>query len=170
LYLFVFFANAHLAVWSRHYPLAKMRSCYFAYLAAILLLRTTAHPTAHPGNPVRRSEDEERQRPTHLAGIEEYLPEEVYPPENATAAEGDDTPSQQLNARQFEQARAIYFITNDPQNSVVALPVNADGTLCQGTFNATGGCGANGIDGTTGQPAVPDSLFSQGAITVVGRV
>lgn len=67
-------------------------------------------------------------------------------------------------------AKAIYFITNDACNSVVALRVAADGTLSDGSITATGGAGMNGIDSTTGGPAAPDALFSQGAVKVAGNV
>src|SRR5450432_642744 len=67
-------------------------------------------------------------------------------------------------------AKAVYFITNDACNSVVALKVTADGTLSDGSITMTGGSGMNGIDGATGNPAAPDSLFSQGAVKTTGNV
>lgn len=67
-------------------------------------------------------------------------------------------------------AKAIYFITNDPCNSVVALKVATDGTLSDGSITGTGGAGMNGILSATGGPAAPDSLFSQGAVKVAGNV
>jgi hypothetical protein len=67
-------------------------------------------------------------------------------------------------------AKAVYFITNAAQNSVVALKVAADGTLSDGSITATGGAGLAGIDGSTNAPAAPDSLFSQGAVKVAGNV
>ncbi len=68
------------------------------------------------------------------------------------------------------EARAIYFMSNDQENTIVALPVTGEGLLAEGTFTSTGGSGANGIDGETMEPAVPDALFSQGAITIAGDV
>lgn len=67
-------------------------------------------------------------------------------------------------------AKAVYFITNAAQNSVVALKVAEDGTLSDGSITATGGAGMSGIDGSTNLTAAPDSLFSQGAVKVAGNV
>lgn len=67
-------------------------------------------------------------------------------------------------------AKAIYLITNDIQNAVVALNVNADGTLSKGSMTLTGGQGASGIDGAKNATAGPDALFSQSAIKVDGNV
>jgi len=67
-------------------------------------------------------------------------------------------------------AKAVYFITNAAQNSIVALKVAADGTLRDGSITATGGAGMSGIDGSTNLTAAPDSLFSQGAVKVAGNV
>lgn len=66
--------------------------------------------------------------------------------------------------------KAVYFITNAAENSVVALKVAADGTLSDGSITATGGAGMSGIDGSTNLTAAPDSLFSQGAVKVAGKV
>jgi hypothetical protein len=66
-------------------------------------------------------------------------------------------------------AKAIYFLTNAANNSIVALKVGADGTLSDGSITATGGVGMSGVD-STGAPAAPDSLFSQGALKVAGNV
>jgi hypothetical protein len=66
-------------------------------------------------------------------------------------------------------AKALYFITNSANNSIVALNVAADGTLSDGSITATGGAGMNGVD-STGAPAAPDALFSQGAVKVLGNV
>jgi len=65
-------------------------------------------------------------------------------------------------------AKAIYFITNAASNSVVALKVASDGTVSDGSITATGGAGMSGV-GSTGAPAAPDSLFSQGAVKVAGN-
>jgi len=66
--------------------------------------------------------------------------------------------------------KAVYFLTNDAKNAVVAMKVNADGTLADGSITETGGAGANGIDGAKNAPAAPDALFSQSALRVVGNV
>ena len=66
--------------------------------------------------------------------------------------------------------RAIYFISNDASNNIVALSVQGDGTLAAGTLTPTGGAGGNEVDGMTKQPATPDALGSQGAIRVAGNV
>ena len=66
-------------------------------------------------------------------------------------------------------AKAIYFMTNAANNSIVALKVAADGTLSDGSITGTGGAGMNGVD-SNGAPAAPDALFSQGAVKVVGSV
>lgn len=67
-------------------------------------------------------------------------------------------------------AKAVYFLTNDAKNSVVALKVNADGTLSDGSITLTGGSGASGINGMTNAAAGPDSLFSQSALKADGNV
>lgn len=66
-------------------------------------------------------------------------------------------------------AKAVYFITNEACNSVVALRVAPNGTLSDGSITPTGGAGMIGVD-SKGAPAVPDALFSQGAVKVSGNV
>jgi hypothetical protein len=66
-------------------------------------------------------------------------------------------------------AKAIYFMTNTANNSIVALKVAADGTVSDGSVTATGGAGMSGVD-STGAPAAPDALFSQGSVKVAGNV
>ncbi|KAK8092332.1 uncharacterized protein PG998_014967 [Apiospora kogelbergensis] len=66
--------------------------------------------------------------------------------------------------------KAIYTISNDQQNAVVAMPVQADGMVGKATSTATGGTGANGIDGSKNEPSAPDALFSQSALTVAGKM
>jgi hypothetical protein len=66
--------------------------------------------------------------------------------------------------------KAVYFITNDAENAVVALPIGKDGMLSAGTVTKTGGAGSNSIDGMTMMAAVPDALVGQSALTVVGNV
>ena len=69
-----------------------------------------------------------------------------------------------------QQPKAVYFMTNTEQNSIVALPVAQDGTLAQGTMTPTGGKGLQEISGMTGQPAAPDGLSSQDSVVVAGKV
>ncbi|KAI0382380.1 hypothetical protein F5Y04DRAFT_279670 [Hypomontagnella monticulosa] len=63
--------------------------------------------------------------------------------------------------------KAVYLITNDAQNAVVALPISADGTLEKGTITPSGGKGSIALD-AKGQPATPDALVSQSALTIAG--
>ena len=65
---------------------------------------------------------------------------------------------------------AVYLITNSQSNSVVSLRMQSNGMLSAGSSTSTGGAGSNGIIGSTNQPAVPDALFSQSALTVAGNV
>jgi hypothetical protein len=66
-------------------------------------------------------------------------------------------------------AKAIYFMTNTANNSIVALKVATDGTVSDGSVTATGGAGMSGVD-ASGAPAAPDALFSQGSVKVAGNV
>ncbi|KFY68384.1 hypothetical protein V496_01127 [Pseudogymnoascus sp. VKM F-4515 (FW-2607)] len=63
--------------------------------------------------------------------------------------------------------KAIYFLTNDQTNGVVAIPIGADGTLSQGAVTETGGCGSVALN-SDNQPATPDALVGQSALTLVG--
>ncbi|KAI2462976.1 hypothetical protein F4781DRAFT_426738 [Annulohypoxylon bovei var. microspora] len=65
--------------------------------------------------------------------------------------------------------KAVYLITNNVANAIVAMPIKADGTLAAGTVTPSGGNGSSTIDGSTNQPAGPDSLASQSALTVAGN-
>jgi hypothetical protein len=65
-------------------------------------------------------------------------------------------------------AKAIYFMTNQDDNSVIMIPVQEDGTLKDGSIIATGGKGGVLIDAMTGQPAPSDTLASQGSVRVIG--
>lgn len=75
-----------------------------------------------------------------------------------------------LSERTCSTSKAIYFITNDDNNAVAAVPIGDDGTLSGGTVTETCGKGANSIDGATNQPAAPDALVSQSAVSVAGQV
>lgn len=66
--------------------------------------------------------------------------------------------------------KAIYIISNEQTNAVIALPVAANGMVSAGTSTATGGAGSNSIDGSTKEPAAPDALVSQSALTIAGHV
>ena len=67
--------------------------------------------------------------------------------------------------------KAIYFLTNDKSNAVVALPIGQDGLLqAPGSKTATGGSGGNGVTAPDNKPAAPDALFSQGSLTIAGNV
>ncbi|KAL3461937.1 hypothetical protein BJX64DRAFT_260006 [Aspergillus heterothallicus] len=61
--------------------------------------------------------------------------------------------------------QAIYVLTNNPDNAVIGLPIQKNGLLGKPIATLTGGVGAAGVD-SDGVPAGPDSLFSQGAVTV----
>ncbi|EED20230.1 conserved hypothetical protein [Talaromyces stipitatus ATCC 10500] len=63
-------------------------------------------------------------------------------------------------------AKAIYFLTNEHSNSVVAIAVGANGTLSGGVKVATGGNGGSTVNSTGGSNG-PDALGSQSALTVV---
>ncbi|KAL3446039.1 hypothetical protein BJX65DRAFT_318988 [Aspergillus insuetus] len=64
--------------------------------------------------------------------------------------------------------QAIYVLTNNPDNAVIGLPVQKNGLLGDPVATLTGGIGEAGVD-SDGVPAGPDSLFSQGAVTVAGE-
>jgi hypothetical protein len=66
--------------------------------------------------------------------------------------------------------KAVYFISNDSPNTIVALPINEDGTLSAGTVTRSGGNGAVSFHNTPGVPAKPDGLVSQSSITIAGQV
>jgi len=82
---------------------------------------------------------------------------------------GEVGASPNVTSAASSNAKAIYFLTNAANNSIVALKVSSDGTLSDGSVTATGGAGLSGVD-STGAPAAPDSLFSQGALKVAGNV
>jgi hypothetical protein len=76
--------------------------------------------------------------------------------------EGDGTPA-------ANTVKALYLLTNDEANAVVALPIDANGKLSPGTVTPTGGCGSVALNSDK-QPATPDALVSQSALTVAGSV
>jgi len=73
------------------------------------------------------------------------------------------------NKNTTTSGKALYFITNDETNSVVALPIGADGRLSLGSVTPTGGAGSVALN-SEGQPATPDALVSQSALTIAGNV
>lgn len=80
-------------------------------------------------------------------------------------------PANCKRARALANGKAIYILTNEAENAVVAVPIGPNGQLlAEGTTSTkTGGAGGAGIDGAANAPAAPDSLFSQGALTVAGK-
>ena len=76
-------------------------------------------------------------------------------------------PGRQL---QEPQARAVYMMTNTPQNKIVAMPVQQNGTLAQGTMTPTGGQGGLEIVAMTGAPALADALCTQDSVKVSDQV
>jgi len=64
----------------------------------------------------------------------------------------------------------VYFMTNDAENAIVALPIGKDGMLSKGMVTKTGGAGSISIDGATMQPALTDALIGQSSLTVAGNV
>ena len=74
------------------------------------------------------------------------------------------------HVRRDHDRGAVYYLSNDAQNNVVALNVARDGTLTDGTTTSTNGAGSNGINPMTGGLVAPDALFSQQALTVAGNV
>jgi hypothetical protein len=81
---------------------------------------------------------------------------------------GRNQPAQQCQSG-VKVGKAVYFITNEAENAVVALPIAADGTLSAGTVTKTGGAGSIAL-GVMGEPALPDALVAQSALTVAGNV
>ncbi|KAL6406703.1 hypothetical protein AUP68_09506 [Ilyonectria robusta] len=65
--------------------------------------------------------------------------------------------------------KSIYIMSNEPANSVIAVPIGMDGKLYGGTCTATGGMGATTIDGATHMPPLSDGLVSQSCLTVAGH-
>lgn len=83
---------------------------------------------------------------------------------------GSQQQNQQGQQGGVRAGKAVYFITNAQENSVVALPIGNDGMLSKGTSTKTGGAGSIAINGANMQPGVPDALVGQSALTVVGNV
>lgn len=64
------------------------------------------------------------------------------------------------------------MISNGARNSVIALPINSNGLLGQGTSTPTDGWGSNFVTITNNkkEAAGPDALASQAALTISGNV
>ena len=77
--------------------------------------------------------------------------------------------SPQGSNKAVKVGKAVYVITNEAQNSVLALPIGADGKLSAGKMAKTGGAGSSAVD-AQGKPEAPDGLASQSALTVAGNV
>jgi hypothetical protein len=75
---------------------------------------------------------------------------------------------QRRQSQGVTNGKAIYFLTNDDQNSVAAVAINADGTLGDATLTATGGSGSTCVD-ANGTAVPNDALSGQSALTVVGQ-
>ncbi|KAK9233830.1 hypothetical protein V1525DRAFT_351249 [Lipomyces kononenkoae] len=65
--------------------------------------------------------------------------------------------------------KAIYFLTNEAENAIVAVPIGLDGKLSHGTVTFTGGAGSSSISASTMMPAGPDALISQSSVTIAGK-
>ncbi|KAK9242886.1 hypothetical protein V1506DRAFT_34711 [Lipomyces tetrasporus] len=74
-----------------------------------------------------------------------------------------------LSAEKAPTGKAVYLLTNDAVNAVVAVPIAADGTLSYGTVTGTRGAGSSSISGSTMMPSAPDALLSQNALTIAGQ-
>lgn len=68
--------------------------------------------------------------------------------------------------------RAIYTLSNEEHNSVIALSIGGNGLLSKATTTPTGGSGSNiiTVNGNTKTPGGPDALASQSALTIAGNV
>ncbi|XP_014551659.1 hypothetical protein COCVIDRAFT_30821 [Bipolaris victoriae FI3] len=64
--------------------------------------------------------------------------------------------------------KAVYLITNEAENAVIALPIGADGRLSAGKMAKTGGTGSAAVN-AEGKPEGPDALASQSSLTVAGN-
>jgi hypothetical protein len=76
----------------------------------------------------------------------------------------------QADAKPYPPTKqALYLLSNEVNNEVIALPIRADGTISAGRRTSTKGAGSISIDGKTMMPAVSDALVSQSALTVAGN-
>jgi hypothetical protein len=66
-------------------------------------------------------------------------------------------------------SKAIYLLTNNAENAIVGVSIQKNGLLGNAQATLTGGTGERALQ-NDGQPADPDSLFSQGAVAVTEEV
>ena len=70
-----------------------------------------------------------------------------------------------------QTAKAAYFMDNNPNNSIITVKINADGTLSSGSKIPTGGKGLAGLnagllDGKSNVPTYLDSTSSSGDLSI----
>lgn len=94
----------------------------------------------------------------------------AVPHQRHGAVPGSGSCSSQQQQYTPDVGKAIYFLTNDAENSVIALPISNDGTVSHGTMTKTDGAGSIAINGATMQPGTPDALVGQSSLTVSGNV
>ncbi|KAF1839538.1 hypothetical protein BDW02DRAFT_487001 [Decorospora gaudefroyi] len=95
-------------------------------------------------------------------------PHQRYRAGAARQARGEVSCTQPQASNGVNVGKAIYILTNDAENAVVAIPIGQDGMLSKGSVAKTGGAGSIAVD-AMGQPAVPDPLISQSSLTLVGN-
>ena len=69
-----------------------------------------------------------------------------------------------------KKPKALYFLSNAPDNAVVSLGIKDDYSLAEGATSPTGGHGGYGLIAPDKTPAGPDALWSQGSIAVADDV
>ena len=80
---------------------------------------------------------------------------------------GRDATSLSARTDEFWNPKAIYFMNNEPSNSIVTIRVGQNGLLSNPKLVSTGGVGQVTVN-ATGFPNGPDGLGSQDALTVAG--
>lgn len=85
-------------------------------------------------------------------------------------AQAASIPAKNQPDTQTNGAKAVFFMTNSDENSVIAVSVGSDGLLSQAVRVASGGKGAVGIDGSTNSSAAVDGLFSQSSVAIAQNV
>lgn len=66
-------------------------------------------------------------------------------------------------------SKALYFQSNEQENTVISVKINDNGTLSKGLMAYTNGTGASEISAATNMTASPDGLSSQGSVVVAGH-
>ncbi|KAI0100377.1 hypothetical protein GGR51DRAFT_532717 [Nemania sp. FL0031] len=82
---------------------------------------------------------------------------------------GRNQPSPRKDDNCPETGTALYYISNDTPNTVIALPIGEDGTLSKGTITPAGGDGSVSFHGEKGVLAKPDGLVSQSSVAIAGQ-